>query len=99
MFSPSSFLFLKQSRTDDYMIDSKYNPILIEINSNPCLEFACPLLHRLITALIDNTFKSAIDVLCPPPPAGKRTRLTEEACISIDAEQDKFVELPVESFL
>jgi hypothetical protein len=81
------------------MIDSKYNPILIEINSNPCLEFACPLLHRLITALIDNTFKSAIDVLCPPPPAGKRTRLTEEACISIDAEQDKFVELPVESFL
>ena len=75
------------------MIDSNYKPVLIEVNSNPCLEFACPLLRQLITALIDSVFKVAVDGLCPPPVVGKRTRSCEEACASIDAEPDKFVEL------
>lgn len=92
-----STLLLPLPLTDDYMIDSNYKPLLIEVNSNPCLEFACPLLRNLITALIDNTFKTAVDVLCPPAPAGKRTRLCEEACASIDAEPDKFQELSIES--
>jgi len=81
------------------MVDSNYKPLLIEINSNPCLEFACPLLKQLITALIDNTFKTAVDTLCPPPPAGKRTRMCEEVCCAIDAEPDKFQELPIEQYV
>jgi hypothetical protein len=81
------------------MVDSDYRPLLIEINSNPCLEFACPLLKHLITALIENTFKTAVDVLCPPPPAGKRTRLCEDVCAAIDSEPEKFVELTIEGLL
>jgi hypothetical protein len=30
------------------MIDEKFHPWLIEINTNPCLELASPLLARLI---------------------------------------------------
>ena len=75
------------------MIDAAYRPLLIEVNSNPCLEFACPLLRQIITALIDNVFKTAVDALCPPPAAGKRTRSCEEACAAIDAEVNKFEEM------
>jgi hypothetical protein len=33
----------------DYMVTDQFEPKLIEINSNPCLEFACPLLKEIIT--------------------------------------------------
>jgi len=38
------------------MIDNQFNPILIEINTNPCLETPCSLLKRVITNMIDNAF-------------------------------------------
>ena len=44
------------------MIDEALNVILIEVNTNPCLDTApCPLLHRVITQVLDQTFKIAVD--------------------------------------
>lgn len=74
----------------DYMVDSNFNPTLIEINSNPCLEFACPLLTELITSLIENTVRVALDPQFPPAPPGSRTRSTEEAITAIEAAEVKF---------
>ena len=45
------------------MIDDNFNPYLIEINTNPCLEFSCPLLTTLITELIDNTIRFIIIII------------------------------------
>ena len=46
----------------DFMIDEDLNVILIEVNTNPCLDTTpCPLLNRLITQVLDQTFKIAVD--------------------------------------
>lgn len=46
----------------DFMIDEDLNVLLIEVNTNPCLETSpCPLLNRLITQVLDQTFKIAVD--------------------------------------
>lgn len=38
------------------------NVYLIEVNTNPCLDTSpCPLLQRLITQILDQTFKIALD--------------------------------------
>lgn len=39
---------------------------LIEANTNPCLEVSCPLLARIIPAMLDNAFRLSIDPLFPP---------------------------------
>lgn len=39
------------------MIDENFNPWLIEINTNPCLELSCPLLERIVPNLIEQTFR------------------------------------------
>ena len=41
----------------DFMITEAFDVYLIEVNANPCLEFACPLLERLLTEMMDDTFK------------------------------------------
>jgi hypothetical protein len=41
----------------DYMIDENFKVWLIEANTNPCLELACPLLGRLIPGMLENAFK------------------------------------------
>ena len=51
----------------DFMIDSTFRPFLIEINTNPCLELASPLLAKLIPAMVDNALQIAIDPVFPPP--------------------------------
>ncbi|CAD8051245.1 unnamed protein product [Paramecium sonneborni] len=51
----------------DFMIDEKFKPYLIEINTNPCLELSSPLLGRIIPAMIENAFRLSIDTLVPPP--------------------------------
>ena len=44
------------------MIDDDLEVFLIEVNTNPCLDTSpCPLLHRLITQILDQTFKIAVD--------------------------------------
>jgi tubulin polyglutamylase TTLL1 len=41
----------------DFMIDDTYRPLLIEVNTNPCLELSCPLLETIIPPLIENTLR------------------------------------------
>jgi tubulin polyglutamylase TTLL1/tubulin monoglycylase TTLL3/8 len=41
----------------DFMIDEKFNPYLIEINTNPCLELSSPLLGRIIPAMVENALR------------------------------------------
>lgn len=49
------------------MIDTEYNVRLIEVNTNPCLETGCPILARIIPAMIENVMKIAVDPLFPEP--------------------------------
>jgi len=59
----------------DFMIDQEFKVYLIEVNTNPCIETAsCALLQRLITQVLDQTFKITLDpffqpinLLNPPP--------------------------------
>ncbi len=66
------------------MLDTSFRVYLIEVNTNPCLEAASPLLARLIPTMVEAAFKLvevfasrrlALDPLFPPPevlPPGKR---------------------------
>jgi hypothetical protein len=47
----------------DFLIDSKGKVWLIEINTNPCLEFAGSLLSRIIWHMMENSIAIAIDPL------------------------------------
>ena len=51
----------------DFMIDRKFRPWLIEINTNPCLELASPYLSTLIPAMVDNSLKICVDSIFPAP--------------------------------
>ena len=51
----------------DFMIDRKFAPWLIEINTNPCLELSSKYLATLIPNMLENAFKIAIDTIFPPP--------------------------------
>ena len=56
----------------DFLIDESWGIWLLEVNTNPCLEFASPYLHRLIPTLIENTLKLTVDVLFPEPVLNKK---------------------------
>lgn len=47
----------------DFLIDSKGKLWLIEINTNPCLEFSGSLLSRIIWHMVENSLAIAIDPL------------------------------------
>ena len=51
----------------DFMLDQNFKLILIECNTNPCLETESPLLSRIIPELIENTFKIVLDPIFPSP--------------------------------
>ncbi|EAS00525.2 tubulin-tyrosine ligase family protein (macronuclear) [Tetrahymena thermophila SB210] len=63
----------------DFMIDDSYKTWLIEVNTNPCLETSCPLLARIISTLVENVFKVAVDPIFPPPnfPKSKKHLIPE----------------------
>jgi hypothetical protein len=50
----------------DFMLDEEFRPYLIEVNTNPCFDVACPLLSRLIPHMLNNTFQIVADPLFPP---------------------------------
>ena len=45
----------------DFMVDSSFKPLLIEVNTNPCLELSSPVLERLIPRMLENLFRIAVD--------------------------------------
>jgi Tubulin-tyrosine ligase family len=45
------------------MIDEEFKIYLIEVNTNPCLELASPLLSRIIPNMLENAFKLSVDPL------------------------------------
>ena len=47
----------------DFIIDSNYNPFLLEVNTNPGFEESSPLIKILIPRMIDDAFKLTIDTL------------------------------------
>jgi hypothetical protein len=53
------------------MITHDYQLKLIEVNSNPCLEFSSPYLEQFIPKLIEDTFQLTIDEYFPPPLANQ----------------------------
>ena len=51
----------------DFMICDEFRPYLIEVNTNPCLELASPLLARLIPTMLENALKITTDTIYIPP--------------------------------
>lgn len=51
----------------DFMIDAKFHPWLIEINTNPCLELNSPVLMEVIPKMVENALKIGLDTIFPPP--------------------------------
>ena len=45
----------------DFILDSNYNPFLLEINTNPGLEESSPLIKMLVPRMIDDAFRLTID--------------------------------------
>lgn len=54
----------------DFLIDSKGKVWLIEINTNPCLEFSGSLLSRVIWHMVENSLAIAIDPFLMNLPEG-----------------------------
>lgn len=51
----------------DFMLDDEFNLLLIEVNTNPCLDQPCPLLARMIPHMLENSLWIAVDPLFPAP--------------------------------
>ena len=49
----------------DYIIDDDFNPWLIEVNNNPCLEETAPFLEIILPRMIDDLFKLTLDQIYP----------------------------------
>lgn len=47
----------------DFMVTDDFKVYLIEVNTNPCLETPWSLLSRIISSVLDNSFRIALDTL------------------------------------
>jgi hypothetical protein len=56
----------------DFLIDEDFKVWLIEANTNPCLELSSPSLARIIPAMVENSFRIAVDQIFPEPLTSKR---------------------------
>ena len=48
------------------MIDQDMEVMLIEVNTNPCLELSSGLLSRIIPMMLEQAFRVCLDPLFPP---------------------------------
>ena len=49
------------------MVDKEYNPWVIEVNSNPCLELSSAVSWHILPYMLDDMFALTIDKNFPPP--------------------------------
>lgn len=49
----------------DFIIDGEFNPWLIEVNTNPCLEESSKLLEKYIPRMVNDMLKLTVDVAFP----------------------------------
>ena len=49
----------------DFIIDGEYNPWLIEVNTNPCLEESSKLLEKYIPRMVNDMLKITVDLAFP----------------------------------
>ena len=45
----------------DFILDEKLNTILIEVNTNPCLEESNNLLKKILPRMVDDLFNIVLD--------------------------------------
>jgi len=65
----------------DFMLDENFKVYLIEVNTNPCLELASPLLARLIPSMLENSLRLSVDPIFPPPENfSQRKHVVNELC-------------------
>lgn len=57
----------------DFMLDDDFKVYIIEVNTNPCLATPCPLLTRIISSVVDQTFRLAVDPIFDNGQAGKKS--------------------------
>ena len=57
----------------DFIIDEKYKPYLLEINTNPGLEISSPLINELVPRMIDDALRLTIDEKFSPNGDNKET--------------------------
>jgi hypothetical protein len=74
----------------DFMVSDDFIPVLIEINSNPCLEFVCPLLESTISSMLASMFMTVVDEYFPPPEKKGRSKTCEDAIREIQRTENKF---------
>jgi len=55
----------------DFIIDEQLNTVLIEVNTNPCLEESNHLLRCLLPRMIDDLFNVVMDPLFGPNAVGQ----------------------------
>ncbi len=49
----------------DFIMDGEYNPWLIEVNTNPCLEESSKLLEKYVPRMVNDMLKLTVDVCFP----------------------------------
>lgn len=52
------------------MVSHDFKPVLIEFNTNPCIETGCPILTKIISNLMDNLVRFIIEPLFPAKRTG-----------------------------
>jgi hypothetical protein len=50
----------------DFLLDTDFNPWIIEVNSNPSIDESNDLLRMLVPRLVDDTFRLTVDKLFVP---------------------------------
>eukprot|EP00767_Chilomastix_cuspidata_P004053 gnl/Chilomastix_cuspidata/4181.p1 GENE.gnl/Chilomastix_cuspidata/4181~~gnl/Chilomastix_cuspidata/4181.p1 ORF type:complete len:517 (+),score=179.70 gnl/Chilomastix_cuspidata/4181:462-2012(+) len=63
----------------DFMIDERFNIVLIEVNSNPCLDLACAVSWRILPYLLDDVLALTVDCTLKPP-SRIASRVAAAAC-------------------
>lgn len=57
----------------DFMLDWNLRPVLIEVNTNPCLSLVSPVLYKVIPPMLEGGLRLVLDGLFPEHTGGKKS--------------------------